>query len=79
MQFFELLGKTTGFNGGDHKIDVSVIGTNRVWSIDQASFLMLTGRAKFFYNGELVTGLDKIPENLRRNLRRRHYTGFEFP
>jgi hypothetical protein len=29
MQFFELLGKTTGFNGGDHKIDVSVIGTNR--------------------------------------------------
>jgi hypothetical protein len=40
-----------------------VVGRDgRVWSIDEAGRLMITGQAKFLYDGKVVTDLAVLPE-----------------
>jgi len=60
---FELSHKTTSHNIGGHKIDVSVVGRDgRVWSIEEAGRLIVSGQAVFLYRGEPVKDLSILPE-----------------
>jgi hypothetical protein len=63
MDVFELTHKTTGYNVGGFKIDVSIVGRGaRAWSIEEAGRLWLTGQARFLYRGEWLTNLSILPE-----------------
>ena len=63
MDVFELTHKTTGYNIGGDKINMSVAGPRGVWSIEEAARLIITKRAVFLYRGEPVTDLVILPEN----------------
>jgi hypothetical protein len=63
MDIFELTHKSTGHNIGGTKIDISVVGPQDVWSIEEAARLIITKRAVFLYHGEPVTDLAILPEN----------------
>jgi hypothetical protein len=63
MDIFELTHKTTGQNIGGVKIDISVVRRGgRVWSIEEAGGLIITGQVKFLYDGKVVTDLAVLPE-----------------
>jgi len=63
MDVFELTHKTTGQNIGGIKIDISLVGrSGRIWSIEEAGRLIITGQVKFLYDGNVVTDLAVLPE-----------------
>jgi hypothetical protein len=63
MDMFELSHKTTRHNLGGGKVDLSVVGRDgRVWSVEEASRLIISGQAVFLYRGERVTDLAMLPE-----------------
>jgi hypothetical protein len=62
MDVFELSNKTTGHNIGGDKIDISVVGPQGVWSIEEAGRLIITKQVIFLYRGEPVTDLAILPE-----------------
>ena len=63
MNVFELTHKTTDQNIGGVKIDISVVGRGgRIWSIEEAGRLIITGQVKFLYDGNVVTDLAVLPE-----------------
>jgi hypothetical protein len=63
MQLFELTHRITGCNIGGGKTDIAVAGRGRVWSLAEASDLIMAGQAKFFRaDGLLVTDLAMLPE-----------------
>ena len=59
MEVFELTHTMTGRNLGDY---ISVVGkSGRVWSIYDASRLIIKNEAIFLYGGEVVTDLAMLP------------------
>jgi len=63
MDIFELTHKTTGWNIGGIKIDLSVVERGgRVWTIEEACRLIITGQTKFLFDGRLVTDLAVLPD-----------------